>query len=85
MVKPYGWNRRGNQLRHFGLKSIEITKETRKFLKYMFMRVCADQYVALSEEAKEAITTEIMMVAPTFTKSWWYHSDIWAVWAHDLT
>ena len=62
---------------------IEITKETRKFLNKMFSRLYHEQFALLSNETQEAITAEVLMVAPSF-RNWWSNRDIWAEWADDL-
>ena len=49
----------------------------------MFSRLYHEQFALLSNETQEAITAEVLMVAPSF-RNWWSNRDIWAEWADDL-
>ncbi len=80
---PYSYYN-DSSLTEFDSSSIEITKEARIFLNKMFRRLLNDQYYLLSDETQEAVTAEVLLVAPTF-RNWWNNRDIWADWAEDLT
>ena len=81
---PYYERDTYQKLNQIGGNAIEITTESRLFLKKLFERLYLDQYNSLSVDVREAVTVDILMVAPTFNNGW-YHKDIWAQWAHRLT
>ena len=71
-------------LNTIGDNAVEITTESRKFLLKLFTKIYTEQYFRLSDDIKEAVTTEVLMQVEVFNNSYW-NRDLWATWAQSLT